>query len=275
MPEGVHPYPRWNGTLLRRQPFGAMVGEVVRDAFQQRWSLLILLAAVAWGASSIIEVLQFRQEGFTEHRIEWYLSMLDQLRWFAVAAAAAIGAPAILDDARSGALELYFTRGVSPTVYVLAKAVAVTLLTTAVIVVPAIVYYGAVYALFDEHPAGWDTALAGGVAYGLLWGLVLSGLALGISAATRTARASVLLLLGVFAGLEVFVARLLGGLTGDARLQVLSPFKAFDQLQTWLFAVEPEHAFPAWWGLVAVGALLVFGWALLAWRRPQVRGARS
>lgn len=275
MPEGVTPYPRWDGTLSRRQPAGAIIGEVVRDAFQQRWSLLILLASVAWGASSIIEVLQFRQEGFTEHRLDWFLSMLDQLRWFAVAAAAAIGAPAILDDVRSGALELYFTRGVSPWVYLVSKSLAVTLLTTAVMVVPAIVYYGAVYLLFDQHPPGWDTALAGGLAYGLLWGLVLSGLALGLSAAARTARGSVLLLLGTFAGLEVFVAQLLGGLTGDPRIQVVSPFKAFEQLQTWLFDVEPTHAFPAWWSLVAVGAMLVAGWALLAWRRPQVRGTRS
>lgn len=272
MPEGVTPYPRWNGTLQQGDRFWTVAVEEMKMAFRGLWSRLAILLGLVWGVASVIELYQFRQSDIDAHELQWFLDMLRQLRWFALAVAAAVGGPALLEDARRGALELYFSRSLDARGYLVGKTLAVLILTTGVVFVPAIVYFAGSFVFFSEHPDNWAWALGPALAYSLQWGLLTSGLALGLSAVGRSSRAAALLLFGLVAGLDIVVGELLSSLTESPGFQVLSPFRALDQHFTWFYGIERPHDFPVWWGFLHWVVLTVLGWALVAWKRPRVRG---
>ncbi len=273
MPEGVTPYPRWGGRLAPGERWAVVATEEVRRAFQGRWSLMAILLGFGWGAASIIEVAQLRQTQIATHDASWFVEMLQQLRWFGLAVAATIGTPSLLEDSRRGALELYLTRNLTSRGYLLGKAAAVLGLTTITMLGPAILYYLATLAFYDEHPAQWHaTAVVYGGLYSIAWGAMVTGLALGLSCIGRSSRAAILLLLGGFVGMHIVVSQLLSGLTGNEKLAILSPFSGFDAMTPWLFEGTVESVLPGWWGAIQWGLLTVLGWGLVAWRRPRVRG---
>ncbi len=273
LPEGVTPYPRWRGRLAPGERWAVVASEEVRRALQGRWSLMAILLGFGWGAASIIEVAQMRQSVVETHDAAWFVDMLQQLRWFALAVAAAIGAPTLLEDSRRGALELYLTRNLTSRGYLLGKAAAVLGLTTITLLGPAILYYLATLLFYDTHPDNWHaTAVLYGAAYSIAWGAMVAGLALGLSCVGRSSRAAILLLFGGFVGMHIVVSQLLSGLTGNENLAILSPFSGFDAMTPWLFEGSLETVVPGWWGAVQWGVLTLIGWGLVAWRRPRVRG---
>jgi hypothetical protein len=167
------------------------------------------------------------------------------------------------------------TRSLDERRYLLGRAGGVLLLTFSVFLVPILLYYLGATIFFRHNPTGWHGDWALGLVYALVWSLLVTGLALGLSAVARSSRGAALILLGGVAGLEIIVSRLLAGLTGNEQLQILSPFAAMDQQGVWLWNLPPPHAFPLWWAVAEIAALLMLGWALVAWRRPRVRGAEA
>lgn len=272
LPEGVATYPRWDGPLKQGSLFGIVAAQEVRRAFRGTWSLLAIGGGLAWGFASVVELYQNRNAGDTEFTKDGMLAMLHQLRWFSLAVAALVGGPTLLEDARRGALELYLSRAVTAFDYITGKVVAVVGLSTLTMFVPALAYYVTSFVFFDKQPEGWNTILGGALLYSLLWGLIVSGLALGLSSVGRNSIGTILILFGGFAGLDIIVGQLLSGLTGDEKWQVLSPFASLEQQSKWIFDVAPEYRFPYYWGLLELAVLFVLGWALLAWRHPRIRG---
>jgi ABC-type transport system involved in multi-copper enzyme maturation permease subunit len=272
MPEGLNPYPRWRGERRESARWPILAVHEARLAYRGRWSLLALAAGMAWGLASVIELVQSRNAGDAAFVLDAYRSMLGQLRWAAVAVALVIGAPLILDDTRANALELYFTRGLSRGSYLLGKAAALLALATAVMALPAAVYYLASLAFYHGLPASWHLHAAAGLLYALLWGVLVSGVALGASCALRSVAGAVLTVAGVFVGLDLFVRRLLGALTENPKLAVASPFAATEQAATWLWGGERPQHFPVWWGVVAWALLVVLGWGLAVWKMPKAKG---
>lgn len=272
MPEGLNPYPRWSGQRRETARWPILAAHEVRLAYRGRWSLLAVAAGLAWGLASVIELVQGRNVADAAFVLDAYRSMMNQLRWAAVAVALVVGAPLILDDTRANALELYFTRGLSRGSYLLGKAAALLTLTTATMALPAAAYYLASLAFYKDLPSSWHLDAASGLLYAVLWGVLVSGVALGASCALRSTAGAVLTVAGVFVGLDLFVRRLLGALTENPKLAVASPFAAAEQAATWLWGGDRPHQFPTWWGLVAWALLVALGWGLAVWRMPKARG---
>jgi len=272
MPEGVHPYPRWNGRLATTTRVWTVAGGEVDRVRRSTWTSLVFLLGLAWGVASVIELWQLRRDGTSVHEWAWFVDMLDQLRWFALAFAAAAGGPALLDDLRLGALELYLTRPLTARAYVVGKALALLGMTTAIMVVPSVLYIAASHGLYDDHPERWGRALPMAILYGVAWGILVSGVALGLSAVGRSARAMAIAILGAFVGADIVVGRLLSQLTQDDLFRLASPFESHQALGTFLFPAGVSVPFDPLWGVVVLVALSALGWGLLAWRRPRVRG---
>ena len=280
MTGGLHPYPRFQGELATRSRLGVLVEQELRAVLRSRWGASVLLLGVAWGVASIIELQQLREVSGATHDGRGFLDMLGQLLWFSLAVAATAGGPALLEDARSGALELYFSRAVTRHEYVAGKVLALLALTTLTVLLPALAYWGASHVFYEGHPGWWARALPGAALVALLWGLMVSGLALGASALARSTGAVALVLLGAFATLDLLVdppallqrVATVTALTERTEAAVLSPFTWMEAQEGWLFGLDRAPDFPFWWGLLGLGALTVLGWALVLWRHPKARG---
>lgn len=280
MPEGIVPYPRWQGTLSDRSRVPVIIMNEVRRALQERWSLVALLLGLAWGFASIIEFYNLREAGAGVHDYEGMVAMLRQLLWFSLGVGAAVGGPMLLDDQRVSALELYLSRAVTPIGYLTGKVAALTALTTLVVFLPAMALWGASFVFYDSRPDNWGWAIFPLLGFSLMWGLMVTGLALGFSSVGRSSAGAALVLFGGFATLEYLVdppgilqrVATITSLTEDARWAILSPFSAVEGQLGWLLSIESPHIFPYWWGLLVWGALTGLGWAMVAWKHPRARG---
>lgn len=273
MPEGVRPYPRWDGPLATGPRVGVVAMDVVQRTFRNLWSQLALVFVAAYTIVYLGNLYQNRDAGDDVHTMDAFVDFLNNLRWGVLAIAAIIGAPAILDDQRRGALELYFSRAVNSGDYLFGKVLAVFGLCTLALFVPAVLYVVVSLFFFTQHPPGWPMALPGAFLYSLILAALVSGLALGLSTFSKNGRAMTLILGGAFVMLDLVVSNLLENITRDPKLQILSPFAAFQQQSEWIFqGIESGAEFPLWWGVLEVAALTIVGWILLVWKRPRVRG---
>lgn len=273
LPEGVRPYPKWEGVMSSGSPLMVIMGQEIRKAYLNLWSKLALVFILAYTVIFLGSLYTLSQsDGNAVHTMENYLEFLNNLRWGALALAATMGGPALLEDARRGALELYFSRAVTAADYIAGKILAVFVVTTFGLFVPGILYWMAGFLFFSEQPEQWATVLGPTFLYSVMWGLLVSGLALGLSSVARSSRGATLILLGGFAVLEIFIGNLLEGITRDGTLQILSPFSAMSAQADWLFNVTTDFEFPSWWGLIEWAGLVIVGWGLVVWRRPRVRG---
>lgn len=249
--------------------FGTIAWQETWRAFNNFWSRLAVIMALAY---TIVFLGRQFTGGAAGHTVQAYVDFLSTLRWGALAIAATMGGPSLLEDHRRGALELYYSRAVTRGDYLTGKVLAVFGLATFVVFLPALLYYGGSFFFFDKQPDRWAGVIGGALLYSLMWGLLVAGLGLGLSSIARSSRGATLLLLGGFVGLEIFMSQLLSGLTRNPNLQILSPFAALKQQTSWIFQIAEPYSFPAWWGLVEWGALVILGWGLLAWKHPRVRG---
>ena len=230
MPEGAHPYPRWEGPLRTGPLFMVVAGQEIRRAFNNFWSRLVLTFVVAYTIVYVGGLWQNSQSASVAlvHTVPAFVEFLDQMRWGSLAVAAVMAGPSLLEDARKGGLELYLSRAVSKRDYLTGKILAVFGLASLAMVLPGILYWLSAGLLFRQHPEGWGLALGGSMVYGLLWGLMVSGLGMGLSAVARSSRAATLILLGTFVALHVFISVLLQPITRNQQLQILSPFSMME-----------------------------------------------
>lgn len=271
LPEGARAYPRWDGPLSNGPLIGPVIANVLSRLFRSIWGQVTLLAI---GVYTALQIGSISDAPDSVHTMKLFVDFLNNLRWGALAMAVVIGIPSLLEDQRRGALELYLGRAINTREYLVGKVIAVVILTTGAMFIPALAYAVATLFFFEKNPEGWEMAVPGALLYSLMLGLMITGLALGLGSISRSTRAATLLLLGGFVILDLVVSNLLEQITKDPNFQILSPFAAFQQQSEWVFkGIDSGAEFPQWWGLAVLIGLTVVGWALLAWRHPRVRGA--
>lgn len=276
MPEGVRGYPAWEGGLSGAPPLGAIVEDTWRRTWRSTWGMLTLVLVFGYAVLYIGSLYTASQGGGGQvHTTDRLVGFLAFVTWGGLAIAAVAGAPSLVSDREAGALELYLTRGVTRSQYLVGKALSVLGLTFACVAGPGALYYATSWFVFDTHPEGWAWSILGVLGFGLLAAVVITTLALGLSAALGSARASVLVLLGAFAVLDVLVGDILMLITDNAAMEVASPISALHQQATWLFQVDAPFDFPTWWAGITLALAVAIGLGLLARYRPRVRGERA
>lgn len=273
MPEGLAGYARWQGELARGPMFPVVMSREVRRAWKNVWSFYALILVFAYTIVFVGGLYTAGQtRGSTVHTMDTFLDFLNLVRWGSLAVAAVMAGPALLEDARRGALELYLARAVSRGEYLLGKILAVFGMAFAALAAPGIVYWVASFFLFDEHPKGWLLAPGGIVLYSAMWAVLVAGLGMGLSSVARSSRGATLALFGGLAVVDVLLANLLQAITRAPEAQILSPFSAVAQQAGWIFGATPPFGFPEWWGLAHWAALALVGWGLVAWKHPRIPG---
>jgi ABC-type transport system involved in multi-copper enzyme maturation permease subunit len=269
LPEGVAAYPRWQGQLAERPATATVfVGEARRgllNPWLQYGVLLFVFIGVLYSAL-------VRQAGGLDvmTNLTGYLGIL---LWSALVVGAVMGAPALLEDAHSGALELYLARGVTARQYLLGKGLAVFAVAWLAVAGPVLVYWVQTVFTVKPLPDHWFEVPLGVAAQGALWAFVIAGLSLALSCVSRSARAASILLLGSFIVMDVFVSSLLQGITRIPQLALLSPLQAVTELGPTLYHATDPGQFPPLWGLGELLALAVVGWGIVAWKHPRLPGA--
>lgn len=281
MPEGVHPYPRWEGNLRRGPAMFTIAAQEIQRAYLNVWSRTALSVAFLYVVIWLGQLwAQKSGDGSNVHTMSNFLTFLGLLRWAALAVAASMAGPALLEDSRRGALELYLSRAVTRADYLAGKVLAVIGLTWLTLSGPALLYYGAAWMLFEKMPDTWNWAPLTALGYGLLWALVVAGAGLGLSCLARSSRAASILLFGGVAAADIVLASLLSGVTNNPDLLVLSPFNAVSMQLDWLLPDFKRSLLPAiadvtlewWWGLVTLGVVGGLGWVAVALRHPRLPG---
>ncbi|HVL86626.1 MAG TPA: ABC transporter permease subunit [Candidatus Thermoplasmatota archaeon] len=280
MPEGVHGYPRWTGTLSTGSAAPTVAGEELRRALNNLWIQIPLVLILAYAVAVVGQLSSFSRGGTGIHTLSQFVTFLDVVPWAGLLVAAIMGAPLLLEDQRQGALELYLSRAVTLPEYLGGKIAALLAVTTLACVGPVLLYYVATMLMFQNHPEGWEWVLPGALAWAFLWAVMVSGLALGLAAVSRSSRGATLLLLGSFAVLDVFANNVFAGaqrlvdvLVPGGAARIVSPMNAWDAQLPWMIGATVDSGFEGWWGLVLWAVLLALGWGLLAWKRPRLGGA--
>jgi ABC-type transport system involved in multi-copper enzyme maturation permease subunit len=276
MPEGAHPYPRWEGPMRTGSPVGIIAMQEVRRTVLNFWSQMVLLLVLAYTIVYLGQLFQSARGGASDiHTLKTYVDFLNDLRFGALAVGGLMAGPALLEDVRKGGLELYLSRAVTKWDYLVGKILAVFGIVTATMAVPAILYWLTTIILFKQHPDHWGLALAGALGYSLLWALFVSGVGLGISSVARSPLGAALLLIIGTVLLELFVVAFLQPITRQKILQLVSPLTALRAQTDWLFKYKSGVGFDYVWGLLVLGLLILVGWGLVAWKHPRVRGAEA
>lgn len=270
MSESIQGYPKWTGQLSRFPRVLAIAMQETRRGLVDQWSRSALILAFGY---AIITIGQAYAVSRTTHTVSAFVDFLGLLRWAALGVAAIMAGPALLEDDRKGALELYLSRAVTRPAYLAGKLLAVLGLTFLTVFLPALAYYGVSWMIFENHPAGWGWVVLGAAGYAAIWALVVCGLGLGVSCLVRSSRAATLILFGGIAGMDIVLGSLLEGITKNETFQILSPMSDLEQQVVWLFPGQSApYDFPWWWGLVALGVLAAVGWTLFALRHPRLKG---
>lgn len=272
MPEGAHPYPRWEGPLKTGSLATVIAAEEIRRAINNFWVRLVLMFVFVY---AIVFVVGRTQGAGGAHTLKDFVDFTNDMRWGALIVGSVMAGPSLLEDFRKGGIDLYLSRAVTRVDYLVGKVLAVFGLATFALFGPAVVYWVAAGFLFKTHPEHWGQALPGAFVYSIMWGLLVAGLGMGLSAVARSSRAATLILLGSFAILEVFIGALLEPITRNKQLQLISPFSAVGAQTDWLFGHDSGKAFPAEWGLLVWAILVLLGWGLVWWRHPKAKGVEA
>lgn len=263
--EAITRYPKWTGALSTAPRVLPIAREEFLRIYRNTWTMV---AVGVFVALAVIMQVATRASG-----LDQLADALRLLEWGALGVAAVGAGPALLDDARKGALELYLSRGATRTTYLLGKALGVWGIVVLAVFLPGIVYYGSGLFGLDEIPIEWRWAWAGILGHALIWGTVVAGLGLGLSVVMRSSRAASLVLFGAVFGLDVFISTILTGITRNDTFQILSPIANLMQQNAWLFpSLDAPFDFPFWWGLIVLGGIALVGWGLFVLRAPRVKG---
>lgn len=275
----VSGYPRWQGELSSSPRIWSIVFQDARRAYNDQWVRSALILAFGWAVITLGTMFS-NGTGLT---VETYLNFLSALRWAGVVVAAIMAGVALLDDHKRGALELYLSRSVTRWSYLTGKVLAVLAMTFLTIFLPAAIFYGLAFVIFETLPGGWAWVILGAAGYAAIWAIVIGGLGLGISCVVRSSRAATIILAGGFAMIEVLVGEPLDFFTGDTT-SVLSgitrsdvtklgaPSSALKAQAEWLFNIDPVYSWPWWWGAISLAIFAAIGWTLLWLRHPRLRG---
>jgi ABC-type transport system involved in multi-copper enzyme maturation permease subunit len=268
---GKAPYTRYQGAFATGSRLGVVFEGEVQRVIRSTWGLVALMGGIALGVAYIMSLLTTRQTT-DAHTLAPYMEMMGLLPWAGLAVAAITGTTTLLLDKQHGALDLYFTRSLTPGEYLAGKCLAQFALSGGVVFVPVLVYVLMAHVLFSVHPEGWGMAIPVAFAVATAWGLLVTGLALGVSVVGRSASGAVVVLAGAFLVVEVILWRLVGALTDSAYVALISPIQGMRQITAWLMGQPLPHEFGVEWAVAVWLILVLFGWGMLFWRRPRVKG---
>ncbi len=178
---------------------------------------------------------------------------------------------AVAKDRATNAMEIYWTRGISPVGYFLAKWFGSVMLVGLGFFVIPLVLWGLAWSMapdatfFDETIVFFPRALVG---FGL-FSLVLTGLATGFSALMRSANNAsiiwVLLMFGTWFLVQQIMVRLF---RMDASWFAINPWFAMRRIVEWIAGTTPTFEFPVWTAVLSMVILSL--WMLVMLRRQLV-----
>lgn len=278
MSNAVSGYPRWQGELSSRPRIWSIIRQDAIRAYNDQWVRSALILAFGWAVITLGTMFS-NQSGLT---VDTYLNFISALRWAAIVVAAVMAGVALLDDHKKGALELYLSRSITRGSYLAGKILAVLGMTFLTIFLPALIFYGLAFVIFDTLPGGWAWVILGAAGYAAIWAFVISGLGLGISCVVRSSRAATIIIAGGFALIEVLVGEpldftgardsVLSGITRSDVVKLGSPSSALKAQAEWLFNLDPIYSWPWTWGAISLAIFAIIGWALLWARHPRLKG---
>ena len=180
------------------------------------------------------------------------------------------GAGLIANDLRTGAILVYLSRPLSRRDYVIGKLGVLLALNLSVTLAPGLLLYLVGIALAPSRLLKWELATIAPaiVVYSLAMTVVLSLVALAVSALSRSARVAGIAFFGLLVGLEVVRVVLVEVLDKQA-VALISLQANLRALLALLFDLK-EFALPVHWGF-AVLTLTLVGLACLAILRSRVR----
>lgn len=174
---------------------------------------------------------------------------------------------AIAKDRGANALEIYWTRGITPMGYFLAKWFgSFLLLGVGFIALPALLWLLGI--LMASDSAMWDATISfmPRVLLSLiLFTLLMSGLAVGFSALSRSPNFSSILWLFLIVGSAVFGQVLTRVFRGQPWLAAISPWDAAKRLVEWGSGVTGSDSDPIWSAWLVLGIIVcVLGTAVIS-----------
>ena len=179
-----------------------------------------------------------------------------------------VGCRAIAKDRESNALELYMTRCIEPSGYLLGKWLgSFALLGTVFVAGPLLTWTVGVlispdWTYFEQTRAFFPGALAGLAAFTAL----LTTVVILFSAAAASANAASALWLGVVLGTLALGNAVAGMLHGAWWCKVISPWDASKRVAEAIAGYVPTHDYPVGWAIGAL-AILLLPLAVVARRR--------
>lgn len=266
MAETFTRYPKFTGSLSQRPRVLAIARDQFMQIYRNTWTSVVIIVFLALAVLS--QFASSRGAG-----IERVTDALSILQWGALGAAAVGAGPALLEDHRLGALELYLSRGATRTTYLLGKSLGVWSIVVLAVFLPGMAYYlSGIFTTEDITPA-WRWAWAGILGHAVIWGTVVTGLGLGLSCVMRSSRAASLVLFGSVFGLDLLLSTILTGITRSDTFRLLSPLANLEQQDKWLFVggMAP-YDYPFWWGLLVLAGIAIVGWGLVILRAPRTKG---
>jgi ABC-2 type transport system permease protein len=180
------------------------------------------------------------------------------------------GAGLIANDLRTGAILVYLSRPLSRRDYVIGKLSVLLALNLSVTLVPALVLYAVGLALSPSQYAQWQLLWIGPaiVLHGCVLSLVVSLIALAVSALSRSARIAGIGFFGLLTGLDM-VRGVLRAMLREPATALVSVTSDLRVLGNALFGIE-DGALDVHWGLAAL-VLVFVSLACLAVLRARVR----
>ncbi|HZL98880.1 MAG TPA: ABC transporter permease subunit [Planctomycetota bacterium] len=190
-------------------------------------------------------------------KVYWYMLQMQAI--FVVLTCVLLGAPLIAEDRRSNALELYFSRPVSISQYLLGKLAIIGTLIAAVTVIPAALLLFFDASLTAGDPAAlWPklkllgrTLLAGAVLVAIPSLLILAA-----SSLTERARNAAILFMAFVVMLELVVSNILVEVFSAPYFHLLQVGFNISQVAAWLLGAEQQvsSAVPVWLSALALAA---------------------
>ena len=180
------------------------------------------------------------------------------------------GAGLIANDLRTGAILVYLSRPLSRRDYVIGKLSVLLALNLSVTLVPALCLYSVGLALAPGQYAQWKLLWIGPaiLLYGTLESLVVSLIALAVSALSRSARIAGIAFFGLLTALDI-AHNVLRAMLRDPATALISVMSDLRVLGNALFGIK-DAALSVHWGLAALVLALVSA-GCLAVLRARVR----
>lgn len=205
--------------------------------------------------ASVLSLLHARSNQVINVNGKFFLGFLGMQCGLAFFLTAFIGPNTIAPDLANGALPLYFCRPFSRAEYVLGKLCALLYLLSLITWIPGLILFGIESSLSGAAWMWENLSLAGGIFSGsMIWILMISLIAMALSAWVKWRIAAGAMVLGVMFFLSGFGAAINGVLRSNIGYYI-NPGALMTRVCAQLFGLDSPidiSAFSAWMGLLVI-----------------------